>query len=424
MGKWQRIAEVLSQPIGSSGHVMGWVRSVRSQKTHSFLDLDDGGPNALQIVTTPDHTQGLITGCSVSVQGEVVSGPKNKELHAKEITLLGGSAGTYPLGKKAHSLEHLRDYPQFRARTKTIAAALRLRSAASLSIHHFFTSQDFIHIHTPILTSNDCEGAGELFQVTPSNFFSRPAFLTVSGQLQAEIFASALSRVYTFGPTFRAENSHTQRHLAEFWMVEPEVAGFDLEDTCELAKDMVTSVTKDLLTTSGTDIDSLGSGNRSRLERFLNTKFAYLTYKEAIKVVPNGKPGSGLTTEQERFLTVMSMQDQYCKGPVFVTHYPGEITPFYMKKREGETRNFDMLIPEVAELIGGSEREDDLARLEAAMEGMDKESMQWYLDLRRYGSVPHAGFGMGLERFLLHITGLSNVREVIPVPRSPNNLLC
>ena len=304
MGKWLRVSELLAQQAGSRGRVMGWVRSVRTQKTHSFVDVDDGGANALQVVATPEQTVGLITGCSVSVEGEVVEGPKTKELRAGSIDLLGGSSGAYPLAKKAHSLEHLRDYPQFRARTKTIAAALRLRSSASLLIHQFFASRGFVNIHTPILTGNDCEGAGELFKVTPEGFFGKPAYLTVSGQLQAEMFASALGRVYTFGPTFRAENSHTQRHLAEFWMVEPEVAGFDLPETCNLAQDLVTTVTKSLLTSSPTDLDSLQASNRSRLETFLAKPFAYMTYAEALKVVPNPRPGAALATEQERFLTV------------------------------------------------------------------------------------------------------------------------
>lgn len=304
MGKWLRVAELLAQQPGSKGRVMGWVRSVRTQKTHSFVDLDDGGANALQVVATPEQTTGIITGCSVSIEGELVTGPKVKELRAGKIDLLGGSSGAYPLAKKAHSLEHLRDYPQFRARTKTIAASMRIRSAASLFIHQFFASRGFVNVHTPILTGNDCEGAGELFRVTPEGFFGKPAYLTVSGQLQAEIFASALGRVYTFGPTFRAENSHTQRHLAEFWMIEPEAAGFDLQETCSLAQDLVTTVTKDLLLGSPTDLDTLNSSNRSRLEALLAKPFAYMTYAEALKVIPNPNEGAGLATEQERFLTV------------------------------------------------------------------------------------------------------------------------
>jgi asparaginyl-tRNA synthetase len=255
-------------------------------------------------VATPEQTAGIITGCSVSIEGELVTGPKVKELRAGKIDLLGGSSGAYPLAKKAHSLEHLRDYPQFRARTKTIAASMRIRSAASLLIHQFFASRGFVNIHTPILTGNDCEGAGELFRVTPEGFFGKPAYLTVSGQLQAEIFASALGRVYTFGPTFRAENSHTQRHLAEFWMIEPEAAGFDLQETCSLAQDLVTTVTKDLLLSSPTDLDTLNPSNRTRLEAFLAKPFAYMTYAEALKVIPNPNEGVGLATEQERFLTV------------------------------------------------------------------------------------------------------------------------
>ena len=295
-------------PVETQGSVMGWVRSVRTQKTHSFIDLDDGSPSPLQVLCSPSQSTHLVTGSSLSISGTLKPGPKStKELHASQVEQIGGSSGSYPLAKKSHTMEHLRDYPQFRPRTRTIAAAMRLRSAASLSIHQFFAKQGFTNIHTPILTGNDCEGAGELFRVGPEGFFGKPAFLTVSGQLQAEIFACSMGRVYTFGPTFRAEKSHTQRHLAEFWMIEPEMAGFDLAATCDLAENLVRSVTTEMLQTCPIDLDSLGSTNRARLEAFLASSFTRMTYADALKIIPNPKPGESLATEQERFLTVRAM---------------------------------------------------------------------------------------------------------------------
>ena len=437
--------------------VNGWVRSLRDSKTFGFIELNDGSYlKNLQIVFE-DHLENfseitkISTGSSIAVEGKLVEsqGKQAFELQASKVILIGTADETFPLQKKRHSFEYLRTIAHLRPRTNTFSAVFRVRSLLSFAIHQFFNQRGFVRAHTPILTASDAEGAGEMFQVTtldlqnlPKNeegkpdfskdFFGKQASLTVSGQLEGETFATAFGKIYTFGPTFRAENSNTTRHLAEFWMIEPEIAFADLEDNMQLAQDMIKYVFSYVLENASAEIDFFDQfilpGVKERAEKLVKSDFAKVSYTEAVKLLQEcGEKfeytpewGIDLQTEHERYLS-----EKIFNGPVFITDYPKDIKAFYMKLNEdGKTvRAMDMLVPGIGELIGGSQREDDLAKLEKRMQEMDlnTEDYSWYLDLRRYGSVPHSGFGVGFERLVMYITGMENIRDVIPFPRTPKN---
>jgi asparaginyl-tRNA synthetase len=389
----------------------------------------------------------LGTGCSVEVKGKLAPSPsagQRSEVAAETISLIG-SADNYPLQKKRHSMEFLREIAHLRARTNTFGAVARTRSRLAFAVHEFFQNRDFHYIHTPIITANDAEGAGAMFQVTAldmdkasglppvdysKDFFGKKAFLTVSGQLEAETYATALSRVYTFGPTFRAENSNTARHLAEFWMIEPEVAFADLEDNMRLAEDFLKFLFATAMEKCAEDLAffdaRIQKGVADTLRKVVESRFVHITYTEAVKELEKQsekfefKPfwGCDLQSEHEKFLT-----ESVASGPVIVTDYPKEIKAFYMKMNDdGKTaRAMDVLVPRLGEIIGGSQREDSLELLESRMAelGMNVTDYSWYLDLRRFGAVPHSGFGMGFERLILYITGMANIRDVVPYPRAP-----
>ena len=437
--------------------VNGWVRSLRDSKTFGFIELNDGSYlKNLQIVFE-DHLENfseitkISTGSSIAVEGKLVEsqGKQAFELQASKVILIGTADETFPLQKKRHSFEYLRTIAHLRPRTNTFSAVFRVRSLLSFAIHQFFNQRGFVRAHTPILTASDAEGAGEMFQVTtldlqnlPKNeegkpdfskdFFGKQASLTVSGQLEGETFATAFGKIYTFGPTFRAENSNTTRHLAEFWMIEPEIAFADLEDNMQLAQDMIKYVFSYVLENASAEIDFFDQfilpGVKERAEKLVKSDFAKVSYTEAVKLLQEcGEKfeytpewGIDLQTEHERYLS-----EKIFNGPVFITDYPKDIKAFYMKLNEdGKTvRAMDMLVPGIGELIGGSQREDDLAKLEKRMQEMDlnTEDYSWYLDLRRYGSVPHSGFGVWFERLVMYITGMENIRDVIPFPRTPKN---
>jgi asparaginyl-tRNA synthetase len=437
------------------------VRTRRDSKVgFSFLELNDGSSQGnVQILADgklPNYEseiKKLPTGASVTVEGEVKASPAKgqaTEVHAGSVTVHGwADPETFPLQKKGHSFEFLRTIAHLRPRTNTFGAIARLRNCVSKSIHDFFQEQGFFYIHAPIITSSDCEGAGELFKVTALNladtprsgpgvvdytkdFFHRPTFLTVSGQLQAEIFATALGKVYTFGPTFRAENSNTARHLAEFWMIEPEMAFYDLNDNMDLAEAFLKRIVKDALDRCGEDLqffhDRIDKEVFMRLEGILKGKFLRLPYTEAVDVLQKSGQtfefpvswGMDLQSEHERYLT-----EQKFQCPVILFDYPRMLKPFYMRVNDdGKTvRAMDVLVPGVGEIIGGSQREERLDVLEQRMreQKLNPEAYWWYLDLRRYGTVPHSGFGLGLERTLLFLSGMGNIRDVIPFPRTPGN---
>ncbi|MCI0380620.1 MAG: asparagine--tRNA ligase [Gemmataceae bacterium] len=448
------------ESIGKEVQLQGWVRTRRDSKGgFSFLELNDGTCQGnVQILAEgalPNYeseVKQLGTGASVTVIGLVKQSPAKgqaTEVQAKSVTVHGwADAGTYPIQKKGATMEFLRTVSHLRPRTNTFGAVARIRNCASRSIHDFFQERDFLYLHTPIITASDCEGAGELFKVTTfdlnkvprqgpdidfhADFFSKPAFLTVSGQLQAEIFACALGKVYTFGPTFRAENSNTPRHLAEFWMVEPEMAFYDLSDNMTLAEAFIKRIIQDALARCPDDMkffqERIDKDVLTRLEHIQKSEFLRLPYTEAIEVLLQSgqqfefpvKWGMDLQTEHERYLTEKKFQ-----RPVILFDYPRAIKPFYMRVNDdGKTvRAMDVLVPGVGEIIGGSQREERLDVLEQNMKGkgMSLEPYQWYLDLRRYGTVPHSGFGLGLERVLLFLTGMANIRDVIPFPRTPGN---
>ena len=437
--------------------VNGWVRSLRDSKTFGFIELNDGSYlKNLQIVFE-EHLENfaeitkISTGSSIAVEGKLVEsqGKQAFELQASKVILIGAADETFPLQKKRHSFEYLRTIAHLRPRTNTFSAVFRVRSLLSFAIHQFFNQRGFVRAHTPILTASDAEGAGEMFQVTtldlqnlPKNeegkpdfskdFFGKQTSLTVSGQLEGETFATAFGKIYTFGPTFRAENSNTTRHLAEFWMIEPEIAFADLEDNMQLAQDMIKYVFSYVLENASAEIDFFDQfilpGVKERAEKLVKSDFAKVSYTEAVKLLQEcGEKfeyapewGIDLQTEHERYLS-----EKIFNGPVFITDYPKDIKAFYMKLNEdGKTvRAMDMLVPGIGELIWGSQREDDLAKLEKRMQEMDlnTEDYSWYLDLRRYGSVPHSGFGVGFERLVMYITGMENIRDVIPFPRTPKN---
>ncbi|MDB9412559.1 asparagine--tRNA ligase [Microcystis aeruginosa] len=446
-----RIKEIFQtgQP-DQSVTVQGWVRTKRELKEFTFLEVNDGSSLAnLQVIlepTLPDYENVLktiSTGAAIAVSGNLVPSPgkgQNIELKAAEITLYGDCPADYPLQKKRHSFEFLRTIAHLRARTNTLGAVMRVRNACATAIHSFFQEKGFIWVHTPIITANDCEGAGELFTVTsldlkkPANFaedfFGKRAYLTVSGQLQAEVMAMALSNVYTFGPTFRAENSNTSRHLAEFWMVEPEMAFCDLEGDQDLAEAFLKYIFKFVLENCPEDLqffnERIDKTVLSTAENIVNSEFGRITYSEAIELLEKADHqfefpvewGVDLQSEHERYLA-----EELFKKPVIVTNYPKTIKAFYMRLDDNNktVSAMDILAPKIGEIIGGSQREERLDVLIQRMQeqGMNPDDLWWYLDLRRYGSVPHAGFGLGFERLVQFMTGMTNIRDVIPFPRTP-----
>lgn len=455
-----KIKQLSQADLGKVITIKGWIRSVRNQKTFSFIVVNDGSNLAgLQVVfeaTTPGYEKvikSLDTGASVSVTGTLVQSAGKEqsfELKAQEVTLLGAcDPETYPLQKKHHTFEFLRTIAHLRPRTNTIGAVARVRNALSFATHKFFQERGFLYLHTPVITGSDCEGAGQMFNVTaldinkpprtPQNkidysqdFFGSQTYLTVSGQLEGETYACALSDIYTFGPTFRAENSNTARHLAEFWMIEPEMAFATLEDDMECAESYLKYCLKFVLDNCPEDMqffeNFISKGVIAKLEHVVNTPFQKLTYTEAIEILKKAPKkfeysvewGSDLQSEHERYLA-----EEHFKKPVILINYPQKIKSFYMKLNpDGKTvAAMDVLMPSVGEIIGGSQREDKLELLEKRMDELKlpKEAYWWYLDLRRYGSVPHAGFGLGLERLVLFATGMENIREVIPFPRYPKH---
>ncbi|MFN9735011.1 MAG: asparagine--tRNA ligase [Microcystis sp.] len=446
-----RIKEIFQtgQP-DQSVTVQGWVRTKRELKEFTFLEVNDGSSLAnLQVIlepTLPDYEnvlKSISTGAAIAVSGNLVPSPgkgQNIELKAAEITLYGDCPADYPLQKKRHSFEFLRTIAHLRARTNTLGAVMRVRNACATAIHTFFQEKGFIWVHTPIITANDCEGAGELFTVTsldlkkPANFaedfFGKRAYLTVSGQLQAEVMAMALSNVYTFGPTFRAENSNTSRHLAEFWMVEPEMAFCDLEGDQDLAEAFLKYIFKFVLENCPEDLqffnERIDKTVLSTAENIVNSEFGRITYSEAIELLEKADRqfefpvewGVDLQSEHERYLA-----EELFKKPVIVTNYPKTIKAFYMRLDDNNktVSAMDILAPKIGEIIGGSQREErlDILRQRMQEQGMNPDDLWWYLDLRRYGSVPHAGFGLGFERLVQFMTGMTNIRDVIPFPRTP-----
>lgn len=444
--------------IGKKVTVGGWVRSIRDSKTFGFIVINDGTFfEPLQAVYSDSLDNFAVisklnVGSAIVVTGTLVATPDAKqpfEIQAEEVLVEGVSTSDYPLQKKRHSFEYLRTISHLRPRTNTFQAVFRVRSLIAYAIHTFFMERGFVYVHTPLITGSDCEGAGEMFQVTtmdlkniPQNpdgsidysqdFFGKAANLTVSGQLNVETYAFAFKNVYTFGPTFRAENSNTTRHAAEFWMIEPEMAFADLKDDMMLAEAMLKHVIRYVLDNAREEMNFFNQfvdkGLIERLNHVLNSDFGHVTYTDAIKILEQHNDefeykvfwGCDLQTEHERFLT-----EKEFKRPVFVTDYPKEIKAFYMKLNEdGKTvAAMDCLVPGIGEIIGGSQREDKLAVLEARMEelGLNKEDYDFYLDLRRYGSVRHAGFGLGFERCVMYLTGMGNIRDVIPFPRTVKN---
>lgn len=446
--------------IGSHVTVQGWLRSKRDSKAGiSFLAVNDGSHfDSLQCVAPKeldnyeDEVLKLSTGCAVIVSGELVAsqgGGQSVEIQASHVELIGGidDPESYPIAKKRHTFEYLRTQAHLRTRTNTFGAVTRVRHTLANAIHDFFHSEDFYWVNTPIITASDCEGAGELFRVstldltnlprddkgqvdTSQDFFGSDAYLTVSGQLAVESYCLSMSKVYTFGPTFRAENSNTSRHLAEFWMVEPEVAFADLADNAALAERLLKSVTQRVLNDCENDLgffqQRIDNTVLERLTNIVDQPFVRVTYSDAIDILlTSGKKfefpvewGIDMASEHERFLS-----ETHFKAPVVVTDYPRDIKAFYMRLNDDErtVAAMDVLAPGIGEIIGGSQREERLDVLDARMDEALKDTLWWYRDLRRYGTVPHAGFGLGFERLVAYITGMENVRDVIPFPRTPGN---
>jgi len=449
-------------PVGSLVRIQGWLRTRRDSKAGlSFLHLHDGSCfKPLQVVapnTLANYESDLLkltAGCSLIVRGELVESQgkgQALEVLASSIVLVGGidDPDTYPIAAKRHSFEYLREVAHLRPRTNTFGAIARVRHCLAQAIHGYLHAHGFYWIHTPIITASDCEGAGQMFRVSTldlvnldrteegeidysRDFFGKAAYLTVSGQLNVETYCQALSRVYTFGPTFRAENSNTPRHLAEFWMIEPEIAFADLSDNADLAEDFLKSIFRTLLDERADDMaffaERIEPAAISRLEQFIDTRFERMEYSEAIEALKkSGKSfefpvewGVDLQTEHERYLT-----EEHVKRPIIVMNYPRQIKPFYMRQNDdGKTvAAMDVLAPGIGEIIGGSQREERLDMLDARIDEMnlDKAAYWWYRDLRRYGTVPHSGFGLGFERTVQYATGMANIRDVIPFPRTPNN---
>jgi len=457
-----RIAEVIAaENIGALYTVMGWVRTRRDSKGgFSFIEINDGSSLAgLQIIADQELANykseilKLQTGCSIKATGTLAASPgkgQKVELKAEEIEVFGwADPDIYPLQKKRHSFEFLRTIAHLRPRTNTFGAVARVRNAMAHAIHTFFQERGFIYLHSPIITGSDCEGAGEMFKVTTfdlnrapekegdidftKDFFGGPANLTVSGQLEAEIYALAMGDVYTFGPTFRAENSNTSRHLAEFWMVEPEMAFCDLEENAALAIEFLKQIFASVLDNCKEDMEFfnrfIDSTLIKTLETLISHDFEILTYTEGIDILKKAAQkfefpvewGCDLQSEHERYLC-----EKVFKGPVVLVDYPKEIKAFYMKMNQDEktVRAMDVLVPKIGEIIGGSQREDDHDALYERIKeaGLNTDDYWWYLELRKFGSVPHSGFGLGFERLIQFVTGLSNIRDVIPFPRTPGNL--
>ena len=455
-----RIAELLkSTEYNSEVVVKGWVRTKRGNKNVAFIALNDGSCVAnIQVVVdlqkiAEESLKSVTTGACIAVTGTLVESlgaGQGVEVQAESIEVYGtADPDTYPLQKKGHSLEFLRDIAYLRPRTNTFGAVLRIRHAMAYAIHKFFNDKGFYYFHTPLITASDCEGAGAMFQVTtmdlnnlPKNeeggidynqdFFGKPCSLTVSGQLEGELGALALGQIYTFGPTFRAENSNTPRHLAEFWMIEPEMAFYELEDNMELAEEFLKYLIRYALENCREDLEFMNKmWDKELIERLnfvVENDFVRLDYTEGIRILQeSGKKfefpchwGADLQSEHERYLV-----EEHFKRPVILINYPKEIKAFYMKQNEdGKTvRAMDVLFPKIGEIIGGSEREADYGKLSARIQelGIPEKDMWWYLDTRRWGSAPHSGFGLGFERLLLFVTGMGNIRDVIPFPRTPNN---
>jgi asparaginyl-tRNA synthetase len=447
-----------SSETGRTVTICGWVRTKRESKGFAFIMVNDGSSQDNLQLVIPGESAAFKelslcnTGAAIRAAGILRESPgkgQKYELEASEIEVFGGSdPDLYPLQKKGHSLEFLREIGHLRPRTNTLGAVFRMRNILASAVHEFFRKRGFVWVHTPIITSSDCEGAGEMFSVTSldlgnlpadgkvdfsQDFFGKRAYLTVSGQLEAEFLAMSLGKVYTFGPTFRAENSNTSRHLSEFWMIEPEMAFADLKDDMRLAEEFLRYLCREALDKGDSELAFLekqyGLTSREVLGKLTETPFSHISYTAAVEELGKSREnfefpvewGIDLQSEHERYLT-----DKVFNGPVIVTDYPKDIKAFYMRMNDdGKTvAAMDVLIPKVGEIIGGSQREERLNVLEGRMEqtGMPAESLQWYLDLRRFGSAPHAGFGLGFERLVQYITGMANIRDVIPCPRTPQSI--
>ena len=454
-----RIAQLLSQTPGVEVLAKGWVRTKRGNKNVAFIALNDGSTvNNIQVVCDAalfpeEQLKNITTGACIAVKGDLVESMgkgQSVEIQAKEIEVYGtADVETYPLQKKGHSMEFLREIAHLRPRTNTFGCVLRIRHAMAFAIHKYFNDRGFCYLHTPLITASDCEGAGAMFQVTTmdlnnipktetgevdfsNDFFGRQTALTVSGQLEGELGAMALGQIYTFGPTFRAENSNTPRHLAEFWMVEPEMAFFEIEDNMDLAEDFIKYCVKYALDNCMDDLkflnDMFDKELISRLESVISTEFVRLSYTDGVDILlKSGEKfefpvswGVDLQSEHERYLV-----EKHFKKPVILTDYPKDIKAFYMKQNEdGKTvRAMDVLFPKIGEIIGGSQREESFEKLQARIDelGMDTTNLWWYMDTRRFGTAPHSGFGLGFERLLLFVTGMQNIRDVIPFPRTPKS---
>lgn len=459
--KTDRIAGlIVNAPLGKEVVIAGWVRTRRDSSGFSFLEINDGSCQAnIQVIADKklanyeNEIRKLSTGCSVTVEGELKESPakgQSIEIHAKGIVVVGwADPETYPLQKKRHSFEFLRDIAHLRPRTNALGGVARVRSQLSFSVHKFFHEKGFHHIHTPVITTSDCEGAGEMFQVVTEQelsgstissdesggFFGNRAGLTVSGQLQAEVYAQALGNVYTFGPTFRAENSNTSRHLAEFWMLEPEMAFCDLECNMDLAEEMLKYFLKDVLENCTQDMQLfdrfIEKGLIDKLHNVIDNDFVRITYTEAVDELLKASKdfefpvswGIDLQSEHERYLT-----EEVFKLPLIVSDYPASIKPFYMRVNDDSTTvgAMDILVAGIGEIVGGSQREERYDVLLRRMQegGINEDDYQWYLDLRRYGTTPHSGFGLGFERLVQFVTGMHNIRETIPFPRTPGFAPC
>jgi len=449
-----RIRELISnKPVGAPVSVAGWIRTRRDTGEFSFLEVNDGSCLAnIQVIANNDlenyssEIKQLTTGCSVQISGQLKESPakgQDVEILADDVIVVGlADPETYPLQKKRHSFEFLRELSHLRPRTNALGAVNRVRSRLSYGVHQFFQEKGFFQVHTPIITTSDCEGAGEMFQVvTPEatgkeqHFFGKAAGLTVSGQLQAEVYALSLGDVYTFGPTFRAENSNTSRHLAEFWMIEPEMPFCDLAGNMQVAEELLKYILEDAMNNCAEDLalfdKFIEKGLLKKLHGIVDQKFGHTTYTEAVDILmKSGKKfefplewGVDLQSEHERFLT-----EEVFKCPLIVTDYPATIKPFYMRVNDdGKTvAAMDILVPGIGEIVGGSQREERYDILKSRMldANIDTEAYEWYLDLRRYGTVPHSGFGLGFERLVQFVTGMKNIREVIPFPRTPGSAPC
>ena len=457
--KRKRVAQLLCETPGVEVLAKGWVRTKRGNKNVAFIALNDGSTvNNIQVVCdaavfSDELLKNITTGACIAVKGTLVESMgkgQSVEIQASEIEIYGtADAETYPLQKKGHSMEFLREIAHLRPRTNTFGCVLRIRHAMAFAIHKYFNDRGFCYLHTPLITASDCEGAGAMFQVTTmdlnnipktetgevdfsNDFFGRQTALTVSGQLEGELGAMALGQIYTFGPTFRAENSNTPRHLAEFWMVEPEMAFYEIADNMDLAEDFIKYCVKYALDNCMDDLkflnDMFDKELISRLESVISTEFVRLTYTEGVDILlKSGEKfefpvawGIDLQSEHERYLV-----EKHFKKPVILTDYPKDIKAFYMKQNDdGKTvRAMDVLFPKIGEIIGGSQREESFEKLQARIDelGMDTTNLWWYMDTRRFGTAPHSGFGLGFERLLLFVTGMQNIRDVIPFPRTPKS---